>query len=147
MMTRKAQRTIGGNGYSLLPDDDEVRFLDHNSIPRDLEIASNGITQAIEALEKVLRRLPKGETANMVKEIGQQIVNVGGFIASAQDAKTGNYRYSDGLDRFGYPVEPAEPAAIDKASRFRCAECGRLFDMLDEEQAGEWYSGHDCEVA
>jgi len=26
-----------------------------------------------------------------------------------------------------------------------CVECGRLFDLMDEEQAGEWYYGHDCE--
>jgi hypothetical protein len=26
-----------------------------------------------------------------------------------------------------------------------CPECGRTFDLLDEEQAGEWYYGHDCE--
>jgi hypothetical protein len=27
-----------------------------------------------------------------------------------------------------------------------CAECGRKFDLWDEEQAGEWYYGHDCEA-
>ena len=27
-----------------------------------------------------------------------------------------------------------------------CIECGRKFDMLDEEQASEWHAGHDCEV-
>lgn len=27
----------------------------------------------------------------------------------------------------------------------RCPECGRVFDLLDEEQAEEWYYGHDCE--
>lgn len=27
-----------------------------------------------------------------------------------------------------------------------CGECGRVFDMLDEDQAGEWLFGHDCEV-
>jgi hypothetical protein len=26
-----------------------------------------------------------------------------------------------------------------------CGECNRVFDLLDEEQAGEWYYGHDCE--
>jgi hypothetical protein len=26
-----------------------------------------------------------------------------------------------------------------------CGECGRKFDLTDEEQAGEWYFGHDCE--
>jgi hypothetical protein len=27
-----------------------------------------------------------------------------------------------------------------------CIECGRKFDMFDEEQANEWHAGHDCEV-
>ncbi len=27
----------------------------------------------------------------------------------------------------------------------KCVECGRVFDLLDEEEAGEWfYGGHDC---
>jgi hypothetical protein len=25
-----------------------------------------------------------------------------------------------------------------------CGECHRIFDLLDEEQAGEFYYGHDC---
>lgn len=28
----------------------------------------------------------------------------------------------------------------------RCPECGRVFDLMDEDDAGEWYYGHDCEV-
>ncbi len=28
----------------------------------------------------------------------------------------------------------------------RCVECGRTFDLLDEEDAAEWYYGHDCET-
>lgn len=27
-----------------------------------------------------------------------------------------------------------------------CEECGEGFDLRDEEQAAEWYGGHDCEV-
>lgn len=27
----------------------------------------------------------------------------------------------------------------------KCAECGRVFDLLDSEQASEWFGGHDCE--
>lgn len=27
-----------------------------------------------------------------------------------------------------------------------CQECGRLFDLLDEEDAAEWFMGHDCEA-
>lgn len=30
-------------------------------------------------------------------------------------------------------------------TKARCVECNRVFDLLDEEQAGEWYYGHDCE--
>ena len=26
-----------------------------------------------------------------------------------------------------------------------CEECGRVFDLLDEDDAGEYYYGHDCE--
>lgn len=27
----------------------------------------------------------------------------------------------------------------------RCSECGRVFDLTDEEDAQEWHYGHDCE--
>lgn len=27
----------------------------------------------------------------------------------------------------------------------RCEECEREFDLLDEEEAEEFYYGHDCE--
>lgn len=27
----------------------------------------------------------------------------------------------------------------------RCPECGRIFDLLDEQDADEWAHGHDCE--
>lgn len=27
-----------------------------------------------------------------------------------------------------------------------CVECRRWFDITDEEQANEWYYGHDCEA-
>lgn len=27
-----------------------------------------------------------------------------------------------------------------------CKECGRVFDLLKEYDAQEWYYGHDCEV-
>jgi len=26
-----------------------------------------------------------------------------------------------------------------------CGECGRIFDLLNEEEASEFYYGHDCE--
>jgi hypothetical protein len=27
----------------------------------------------------------------------------------------------------------------------RCGECGRQFDLLNEDDANEWFAGHDCE--
>jgi len=27
----------------------------------------------------------------------------------------------------------------------RCRECGRVFDLLNESDADEFYYGHDCE--
>ena len=30
-------------------------------------------------------------------------------------------------------------------TRARCAECGRVFDLLDEEESSEWFYGHECE--
>jgi len=27
----------------------------------------------------------------------------------------------------------------------KCVECDRTFDLLDEEDANEFYYGHDCE--
>ncbi len=31
--------------------------------------------------------------------------------------------------------------------KIRCPECDRVFDLLDEVDANEWYYGHDCEVS
>jgi hypothetical protein len=31
-------------------------------------------------------------------------------------------------------------------TKAKCAECGRVFDLLDEIDADEWSYGHDCEV-
>jgi hypothetical protein len=31
-------------------------------------------------------------------------------------------------------------------TRARCVECARVFDLLNEEEAGEYYYGHDCEA-
>jgi DNA-directed RNA polymerase subunit RPC12/RpoP len=30
--------------------------------------------------------------------------------------------------------------------KVKCVECGREFDLLDEDDSQEWYYGHDCEV-
>jgi len=29
--------------------------------------------------------------------------------------------------------------------KVRCDECGRVFDLSNNEQAQEWAYGHDCE--
>lgn len=31
-------------------------------------------------------------------------------------------------------------------SKAKCVECERVFDLFDENDAEEWYYGHDCEV-
>jgi hypothetical protein len=28
----------------------------------------------------------------------------------------------------------------------KCPECDRVFDLLDEDDAAEWFYGHDCEA-
>lgn len=28
----------------------------------------------------------------------------------------------------------------------KCIDCNRVFDLLDEDQAAEFYYGHDCEA-
>jgi hypothetical protein len=30
-------------------------------------------------------------------------------------------------------------------TKAKCEECNRVFDLLDEEDAEEFYYGHDCE--
>jgi NOL1/NOP2/fmu family ribosome biogenesis protein len=30
-------------------------------------------------------------------------------------------------------------------TKAKCQECERVFDLLDEDDANEWYYGHDCE--
>lgn len=29
--------------------------------------------------------------------------------------------------------------------RAKCPECGRVFDLANEDDAEEWHYGHDCE--
>ncbi len=31
-------------------------------------------------------------------------------------------------------------------TKAKCGECGRVFDLLDEDDASEWAFGHDCEL-
>lgn len=30
-------------------------------------------------------------------------------------------------------------------TKTKCPECDRVFDLMDEDDANEWYYGHDCE--
>ena len=30
-------------------------------------------------------------------------------------------------------------------TKTKCPECGRVFDLMNEEDASEYYNGHDCE--
>lgn len=30
-------------------------------------------------------------------------------------------------------------------TKAKCVECGRVFDLMDEEESGEYFYGHDCE--
>jgi NOL1/NOP2/fmu family ribosome biogenesis protein len=32
-------------------------------------------------------------------------------------------------------------------TKAKCPECERVFDLLDEDDANEWYYGHDCEAS
>lgn len=42
-------------------------------------------------------------------------------------------------------MNTTETTKILIATLTKCAECGRTFDLNDEDQAAEWYYGHDCE--
>ena len=37
-------------------------------------------------------------------------------------------------------------AGIWVRTRATCQECGRVFDLMDDIDADEWYYGHDCEA-
>jgi hypothetical protein len=54
---------------------------------------------------------------------------------------------TDGIATIADPVnrpEPPVPSGI--ATRVRCPECGRVFDLTDPTDADELASGHDCEA-
>lgn len=47
-------------------------------------------------------------------------------------------------------TDPAQPAALVLGglalpTTATCPECRRVFNLLDEDDADEWFSGHDCE--
>jgi hypothetical protein len=35
---------------------------------------------------------------------------------------------------------------VDMITKAKCPECGRVFDLTDEDDASEWLYGHDCEA-
>lgn len=35
---------------------------------------------------------------------------------------------------------------LNQKQQVQCPECGRIFNLLDDDDAAEWYYGHDCEV-
>lgn len=35
---------------------------------------------------------------------------------------------------------------LRKAPKPKCPECKRVFDLMDEDDANEFYYGHDCEA-
>ena len=34
---------------------------------------------------------------------------------------------------------------MEVMTKAKCRECDRVFNLLDEVDAEEWYYGHDCE--
>jgi hypothetical protein len=71
-------------------------------------------------------------------------------ISNVNDTRAGLFR---GNSRFGnlvfglvclsYPREKGKEMQV--STKAKCVECERVFDLMDEEQAGEFYYGHDCE--
>ena len=39
-----------------------------------------------------------------------------------------------------------ERCIVSLISHYRCLECHRVFDLMDETDAQEFYYGHDCEA-
>jgi len=39
----------------------------------------------------------------------------------------------------------SERSVYASHSEAKCVECGRVFRLLDEDEANEWFYGHDCE--
>lgn len=43
------------------------------------------------------------------------------------------------------PAAPTARPMIPVAIYRKCPECGRIFNVMDPEDAAEFYYGHDCE--
>ena len=35
---------------------------------------------------------------------------------------------------------------VQVRTKAKCPECGRIFNLMDENDASEFFDGHDCEV-
>ena len=44
-----------------------------------------------------------------------------------------------------HPIYVTEPEPLPQL-RVTCPECGRVFRLDDENDASEWWAGHDCEA-
>lgn len=55
-----------------------------------------------------------------------------------------NYKKLADLRLFRWDMRERE-RAMKISTRAKCVECDRIFDLLDEDDAGEWAYGHDCE--
>lgn len=49
-------------------------------------------------------------------------------------------REAEGWTRFNTTTK------METINKTQCIDCGRIFDLMNEEEANEWYYGHDCEV-
>lgn len=49
------------------------------------------------------------------------------------------------LPSIDHPTDPPT-TLVRMMDRARCPECGRVFDLADEDDAAEWAYGHDCEA-
>ncbi len=43
-------------------------------------------------------------------------------------------------------IDEIAGAGVPTAMRRKCDECGRIFNLLDEDDSNEWMYGHDCEA-
>jgi len=43
-------------------------------------------------------------------------------------------------------IKQALREAIRLGATVRCVECGRVFNLMNDDDAAEWSTGHDCEA-
>jgi hypothetical protein len=58
------------------------------------------------------------------------------------------YVYIDTLNKEKILISKKDPIHVGQrlVTNVRCHECNRVFDLLDETDANEYYYGHDCEA-